>query len=622
MNKQNIIIKIILFLFVTTFFSACTVADISPTNISPTDISSWPIIGKYLSKNKTSTTKVPTDQTQTNPITKEPVTLTYWGLYVPKEVMDPLIKKYQETHPNVTINYEEQKPTTIAEYKEKVATRITSGSGPDIFRAHNSWFGYLNNIMAPLSAKVMTEQQYLDRFYNIALQSSKIGGQIYGIPLEYDQLILIYNKDLFSEAGIVKPPETWEEFRLNAIKLTKKDGTGAISQAGAGVGVVNNVQYATDILGYMFSQSDVTIPNFLDDPAALSVVNYYKGLADSDNVWSLNLPNTATSFANGKVAMIFGTTETVRDILSINKNVNMGITNAPQVPSLEGSNNLTDTYWANFWMETVSKNSKNADVAWDFLKFLSEDEQQKEYRNSLKLFETAVPPFGNKALNSSISEEFILPVIKGADKATSGLIADCAGNLSYRDAVASVISGTQTLAEAKTTIESLLASSNIGTIGTAENCPLILSSNSTGNTPPEIVPSTDNANLTSTPLCKNLSATVNGYSVDFTATVENAIDSNGYGVNYGDGTTATVNTKSFSYTYLKDGTYLVTFTPVSGDGNVQSCTTTVTITNNTDTTKVAPTVTGDNIETGTSPIIIYLLALGLFLVGIVLVKQN
>jgi|GEM_PF-1205321 len=614
MNKQNLFIKITLLILVSTLFSACTI----------TDPSSWPIVGKYIGGTKTeNTTKQDKEKTAKDAITSKPVTLTYWGLYTPKEVMEPLISKYQTNHPNVTINYEEQKPASVAEYKEKVATRVTSGSGPDIFRTHNTWFGYINNILSPLPADVMSETEYLARFYNIALQSSKIGGQIYGIPLEYDQLVLIYNKDFFSEAGIVNPPETWEEFRLNAIKLTKKDGTGAISQAGAGIGVVDNVHFATDILGYMFSQSDVTIPNFLDDPAAESVVNYYKGLADSDNVWSLNLPDTPTAFANGKVAMIFGTTETLKDILATKKTLNIGVTTAPQVPSLEGSNNLTDTYWANFWMESVSKNSKNSQVAWDFLKFLSEEEQQKGYRNSLKLFDIAVPAYGNKTLNSTVTEEFVIPIIKGADKATSGLIAGCAGNLSYRDAIADVIRGTKTLTEAKTTIENLLASSNLGTNGGVENCPLILSNNSTGNKPPEIVPSTDKVDLTGIPQCLLLSGVVTGNDVVFTATLENSTNAKGYGINYGDGTTAVVNSPVFSYTYLSKGTYTVTFTPVSSEEGAKICSTSVTIGETAPAvTQPSTTVTGDNIETGASSIIVYLLSIGLLFVGFALIKRD
>jgi len=611
MKKQNLIIKIFLLIFITTLFSACTI----------TDLSSWPVVGKYLG-GETKENTTPDKEKPTGNITSEPVTLSYWGLYVPKEVMEPLINKYKKLHPNITINYEEQKPSTVAEYKEKVATRITSGSGPDIFRAHNTWFGYLNNIMAPIPAEIMQETDYIQRFYNIALQSSKIGGQIYGIPLEYDQLILIYNKDFFSEAGIVNPPQTWEEFRINAIKLTKRDTTGAITQAGAGIGVVDNIHFATDILGYMFSQSDVTVPNFLDDPAALSVINYYKGLADSDNVWSLNLPETPTAFANGKVAMIFGTTETLRDISATQKTINIGVTSAPQVPSLEGSNNLTDTYWANFWMESVSKNSTNSVVAWDFLKFLSEEEQQKEYRNSLKLFETSVPAYGNKLLNTGISEEFIIPIIKGADKSTSGLIAGCAGNLSYRDSVADVVRGIKTLTEAKSTIENLLASSNIGTSGTPENCPLILSSNSTGNTPPPITPSTDNVDLKTAPACVLISPIVKGLEVTFTATINNISNAQGYAVVYGDGTTAIVNSPVFSYTYLTNGTYPVTLTPVSSIEGAKECVTSVNVTKTTIATPPPVVVTGDDIETGTSSIIVYILSFGLLLIGFALVKRD
>ena len=74
-----------------------------------------------------------------------------------------------------------------------------------IFRFHNSWVSDFSGEISPLPSTVLSEEDYALRFYAPALSSAKIGTDIFAIPLEYDGLLLFYNKDLF-EAALIQSP--------------------------------------------------------------------------------------------------------------------------------------------------------------------------------------------------------------------------------------------------------------------------------------------------------------------------------------------------------------------------------------------------------------------------------
>src|SRR3972149_6747822 len=109
------------------------------------------------------------------------VTLTYWGLWESPEVVNPLItsfiEEYKKENPrvNLTINYEKRSFGTLDQYRETLLTRLQQGTGPDIFRLHNSWVGDFSTEIAPLPAEVLSEQDYALRFYPAALASAKVG---------------------------------------------------------------------------------------------------------------------------------------------------------------------------------------------------------------------------------------------------------------------------------------------------------------------------------------------------------------------------------------------------------------------------------------------------------------
>src|SRR3990167_764941 len=195
--------------------------------------------------------------TSSNPLNRNSSSkITYWGLYMPEQVMDPLVAKYQQENPNIEIEYvEKQFADDIYRYKQTLYGQLSEGTGPDIFRVHSTWMPEFVSQVSRTN-KAISVTDYRKRFYPIAYsQCGTTVGELLCVPIMYDGLALFYNKDIFFDEGLTEPT-TWQEVKDISKKLTVKSG-GKITQAGIALGTVDNVVRSTDILAFMMAQSDV-----------------------------------------------------------------------------------------------------------------------------------------------------------------------------------------------------------------------------------------------------------------------------------------------------------------------------------------------------------------------------
>ena len=61
----------------------------------------------------------------------ELVTLTYWGLWEPEQVIQGIIAQYEEDNPQVKIQYINQDKE---DYRLRLQSAFSRGDGPDIFK--------------------------------------------------------------------------------------------------------------------------------------------------------------------------------------------------------------------------------------------------------------------------------------------------------------------------------------------------------------------------------------------------------------------------------------------------------------------------------------------------------
>jgi multiple sugar transport system substrate-binding protein len=339
----------------------------------------------------------------------KPVNLTYWMLWEDATVFDPLVKQYEKAHPNVKINVQKMSPE---DYREKLSARIPTGQGPDIFRYHNTWLPMIKDLVAPLPKSIMSDQTFTKTFYPVQAQDLKMGTSFYGIPLEIDGLVLIYNADLFEKANISQPPANLDELiDQNFLgKFTFKDTDGQLRSSAIAMGTTSNVEHFSDIFGLLLLQNGGDLKN-LDDPSAAGALEGYRKFAEV-GVWDDTMPNSITAFAQEKVAMIIAPSWEILNIKAINPDIKLKVSTIPF--NLPGNKPIS---LSSYWVEGVSKKSPNSLEAWKFLEFLSEkDNMTKLYAEEKKTRLFGEPYSRIDLADKLVTDENIGVVISQADQ--------------------------------------------------------------------------------------------------------------------------------------------------------------------------------------------------------------
>ncbi|NTU46563.1 extracellular solute-binding protein [Candidatus Roizmanbacteria bacterium] len=330
------------------------------------------------------------------------ITLTYWGLWEDRQIMEPLINEYQVKNPTIKINYEKMSPQS---YREKLIARGRNGQGPDIFRFHNTWLPEIQEVVTPLPSSIMSNQEFEKTFYPIYTKDLKVQDHYYGIPLEMDMLVLAYNENLFKKAGILTAPANWDEVMEDVGKLSIKDSDNKLITSGIALGTATNIQHFSEVLGLMLLQNGGNLKK-LDTPEAAQALEIYRKFAEAPtDYWNDTMPDSITAFAQEKVAMTIVPLWEVLTIKAMNPDIKVKVASVPNVP---GSKSIS---LASYWVEGVSRFSANQLEAWKFLKYLStKDAEMKRFeaQSKVRLFGQA---YSRVDLGSMLSSNEYLNVI-------------------------------------------------------------------------------------------------------------------------------------------------------------------------------------------------------------------
>lgn len=328
--------------------------------------------------------------------------ITFWGVFDAPETMARVIAAYNKINPKVEIQYKRLNANT---YENDLINALATAEGPDIFMIHNSWLPKHFDKIHPLSESELPIVTFRKLFPSVVEQDFAPDGVIYGLPLYIDTLAMFYNKDLFDTAGIAVPPKTWTEFQNLVPKLGKIDRSGKIVRSAAAIGGSDkSINRATDILNLLFLQSgapmvsrDFTSADFSKD--GLQSINFYAQFANPSSphyTWNNSLPYSIDHFIEGNSAVLFNYSHQIPIIKEKNPFLEFAVAPMPQPKDA-----VTAINWANYWGLAVSAKNQSAVAGWDFIKWLTTNEQPS--LNYLK--ETRRPP----ALRSLIHDYAIDP---------------------------------------------------------------------------------------------------------------------------------------------------------------------------------------------------------------------
>lgn len=356
--------------------------------------------------------------------------LVYWGLWEPASVMQPLIDEYEAAHQGVTILYSQQ---TYTNYESRLYTRLQQASSssepaPDIFRVHNTWIPKYYKYLYPLPTSIMSASTYASTFYPTAVSDfTAKDGKIYAMPLEIDGLVVFYNKQLLSQAGVSTVPTDWDSFIALAQELTKKDTSGRITQSGLALGTAKNIAHAPEILSFLFLEEGVDLIDetkttvTLTTTKAQSVLDTYTSFAKgTDAIWSSDLETDLNMFFEGKLAMMIAPSWRAFDIIQSAPTIEFGTAVLPQLAA-----NDQPIYYSTYWGEAVSKDCSNPTAAWDFINFLAQKEQQKAFYSNASAIRAFGEPYSLVELNSEMTgQSYVDAIAKSANNMTSWQMGD------------------------------------------------------------------------------------------------------------------------------------------------------------------------------------------------------
>jgi multiple sugar transport system substrate-binding protein len=162
------------------------------------------------------------------------ITFTMWGAPEEQEVWQAVVDDFHKTNPNITVKVD---VSDWDSYWTKLNTLVAGGTPPDVFAMDAPLFldwqsrGALLNLQPYIDAN----PGFLDGFYPQTLTAYKTPDGYYGLPRDFQTIVLFYNKKMFDAAGVPYPTADWtyDDLLANAKKLTlDKNNDGKIDQYG------------------------------------------------------------------------------------------------------------------------------------------------------------------------------------------------------------------------------------------------------------------------------------------------------------------------------------------------------------------------------------------------------
>lgn len=275
------------------------------------------------------------------------------------KLLDDQIQAFQNEYPNIVI----KKTVITGDYLQGIQSKIASKTAPDIY--------YLD---VSLAEKFMTEglidpiDEYLtdedkNDFFPNLLSGYQKNGKTYGLPKDYNPLVLYYNKDMLDKAG-VQPPTTWDELKTVAEKTTK-DGV-------IGLCLENDAQrFGAFILQNGGKINDGDKPAF-NSPEAIEALDFYYSFAKNKTgatYKDMGVDWAGPALAQKKTAMIMAGGWVIPFMAQNAPDVKYGMVPLPKGKQ-EGNLLFTVAY-------VLNKDSKHKKEAMEVAKFLTGKEGLK-----------------------------------------------------------------------------------------------------------------------------------------------------------------------------------------------------------------------------------------------------
>lgn len=343
------------------------------------------------SEDTTADTEATTQRSGDEEITLELVRLGSEEAFKP--IFDPIVEAFEAEHQNIKVDF------SVLGWSEAVTKlRLLAGSGdlPDVtfINLINGYALAHDGYLVDLTSRFKADAELVADFPESLIEAAQFEGGLYWLPSAVGAFSMWYRKDLFEQAGLdpSSPPETWEQLREYAIKITEETGV-----YGFGFGAKSSSEETADFVYSLYAS--YTGNNFFDVDSRTVTINegnnrelFKQGLemiydivnnsgAVPPNPGETNLREYALPLYNSECAMIIDgvwQVRTFREELDKGEDSNIAAALFPAGPA--GSNPIVGV---DGW--SIADNTEHPEEAWTLLKFLVSPESQTRHSSEYGL---------------------------------------------------------------------------------------------------------------------------------------------------------------------------------------------------------------------------------------------
>ena len=297
-----------------------------------------------------------------------------WGQPGYDEFFSAAIDEFESMHPNVTF---EKIPVESASYADQLVRMFAAGDPPEIVQ-------YLSQLyykavdadwLEPLDDRIATTD-IAETWAPYLRQAGMTDGKTYGVWVSGSPIAMMYNQQMFDEAGLAVPT-TPDELLAAAEALTKRGPDGNVTQYGFSLTTKmdNNAHIyglKNFVIGYGGNWGNAQGQLDVMNPANRQAIEFEKKLIDEGLV-----PDGADRirarqiFWEGKAAMIIEGPWVMTSIRSENPDLlpHIGVALMPFPNQTAGTSNGF----------AIARDQQHKDLAWEFIQMITSQEWMQKY---------------------------------------------------------------------------------------------------------------------------------------------------------------------------------------------------------------------------------------------------
>lgn len=289
------------------------------------------------------------------------------------------VKRFNDNHDDIQIEYNEMVPGSDDQFTQFSTWLSSENETPDILMVDAQWPSQFaaSEWITPIDEYIEGEDDdYLDRFWDAAVDVGEYEDELYGIQARMDVGMMYYREDLLDKHD-QDVPETWEEVIKVSKAIQKEENNddldGYLFQGDQIEGATIN--WLENLWGLGAEVQDDEENLVVNTPEGVQALEKMQDLIYKDKISPVSV-STANPDENNKV---FGQGDAIFQrnwtfaFESLDKTEvegKYGVANIPHFEGEEGHPNNGDRLF------TINAFSEHKDEAWEAIKYFLSDEEQ------------------------------------------------------------------------------------------------------------------------------------------------------------------------------------------------------------------------------------------------------